>query len=368
VAAATPCRASAGACDPAETCDGVSAACPTDAKSTTECRASAGTCDVAESCDGVSNDCPADGFAGSSTVCRAAAGACDVAENCSGSIAACPEDAKSNAVCRGAAGTCDVAESCDGVSDNCPADAFAPSSTVCRASTGACDVAESCTGSSAACPADTGLPDGDGDGICDASDICPGVSDPSQADTDGDGLGDACDNCPLDANADQADLDNDGQGNVCDAQEGTLNPTKARLKFSSGSTDKSSTSVKGDFVVLLPGDVFTASAGLSFTVSDGKPTPTVRTTSFTAAECVTTGGGFKITCRTADRANKATFKTSAKANGIWKFSVKLKKQTLTAPQVGPAKVVLTYGAAIDRVGTIEDCVSSFTTLSCRKRR
>src|SRR5262249_26374321 len=156
----------------------------------------------------------------------------------------------------------------------------------------------------------------------------------------------------------------DDQGNVCDAEEGTLNPTKARLKFSSGPSDKSSTSVKGDFVVLLPGDVFTASAGLSFTVSDGKPTPTVRTTAFTPAECVTVGGGYKITCRTADRANKATFKTSPKANGIWKFTVKLKRQTLTAPQVGPVTVSLRYGAAIDRVGTIEDCVSSFTTLSC----
>jgi len=30
--------------------------------------------------------------------------------------------------------------------------------------------------------------------------------------------------------------------------------------------------------------------------------------------------------------------------------------------------VLTYGPGIDRVGKIEDCVSSFTVLSCRKRR
>ena len=45
--------ASAGVCDPAETCTGSSAACPADAKSTAVCRASAGVCDVAENCDGV---------------------------------------------------------------------------------------------------------------------------------------------------------------------------------------------------------------------------------------------------------------------------------------------------------------------------
>ncbi|HEV7734644.1 MAG TPA: right-handed parallel beta-helix repeat-containing protein [Candidatus Binatia bacterium] len=368
VSAGTGCRASAGACDLAETCTGLSTACPADAKSTAPCRASAGTCDVAESCDGVSDACPADGFALPSTVCRTAAGACDLQETCTGSGAACPADAKSTAVCRGAAGTCDVAESCDGVGNACPTDVFQPSSTVCRPGSGVCDVAESCTGSSAVCPADVGATDTDGDGTCDAQDICPNVSDPAQLDGDNDGFGDACDNCPAIANADQADLDGDDAGNVCDADEGVLNPTKVRLKFSSGSPDKSSTSIKGDFVVLQPGDVFNAAAGIAFTVSDGKPMPTVRTTTFAPADCTTASNGNKILCKTADRASKATFKTAPSANGIWKFSAKLKKQTLTAPQVGPLTVTLTYGPAIDRVGTIEDCVSSFTTLSCRKRR
>ncbi|MCB9682632.1 MAG: amidohydrolase family protein [Alphaproteobacteria bacterium] len=46
--------------------------------------------------------------------------------------------------------------------------------------------------------------DGDGDGVPDATDLCPDVFDPirpmdggAQADADGDGLGDACDPCPL---------------------------------------------------------------------------------------------------------------------------------------------------------------------------
>jgi len=38
--------------------------------------------------------------------------------------------------------------------------------------------------------------DGDGDGIPDASDNCPGTPNPSQDDADGDGIGDACDSAP----------------------------------------------------------------------------------------------------------------------------------------------------------------------------
>lgn len=71
--------------------------------------------------------------------------------------------------------------------------------------------------------------DGDGDGIKDGTDNCPGLSNPDQAnhdtdangdscdtDDDNDGLPDTLDNCPIDANTDQADLDGDGIGDVCD--------------------------------------------------------------------------------------------------------------------------------------------------------
>lgn len=195
--AATTCRPAVSACDVAETCSGTSASCPIDgyAPTGTTCRAAAGSCDVAETCTGASATCPADSLVAAGTTCRAAAGACDLAEACSGASAACPADAKRTDVCRSAAGACDVAESCSGLANDCPADAFVAGGTVCRAVATACDVAESCTGAAAACPADTGLPDGDGDGTCDASDVCPADADPGQVDTDGDGRGDACDPC-----------------------------------------------------------------------------------------------------------------------------------------------------------------------------
>ncbi|TAK24010.1 MAG: hypothetical protein EPO40_24925, partial [Myxococcaceae bacterium] len=147
----------------------------------TVCRASAGVCDVAESCNGSGSACPADGFAASSTVCRAAlSGGCDVAERCTGSTAACPADGvvAAGTVCRAVAGVCDVAETCNG-SNTCPSDAFLPSSTVCRASgtIAACDPAESCTGSSALCPTNviTRAPTTE---LCDAVDNdCDGLVD-----------------------------------------------------------------------------------------------------------------------------------------------------------------------------------------------
>ncbi len=84
--AGTVCRASAGVCDPAESCTGTAAACPADAKSTAVCRPSAGPCDIAESCDGVSNDCPADEKKADGTACslpnavaQCAGGACAIA-------------------------------------------------------------------------------------------------------------------------------------------------------------------------------------------------------------------------------------------------------------------------------------------------
>jgi len=135
-------------------------------------------------------------FALPSTVCRPADGDCDVAEVCDGLSAACPTNVFRPAeVCRPAAGPCDLPETCSGIGPACPADSFAEAGTECRPSAAPCDVPETCTGTSVDCPADTGEPDTDADGTCDALDVCPAMSDPTQADSDGDGLGDACDPC-----------------------------------------------------------------------------------------------------------------------------------------------------------------------------
>src|SRR5437763_1875975 len=114
------------------------AAWPADAKqaSGTACSDDGNPCTL-DQCDGSSDACqhPA-GHAG--TVCRAAAGACDAAESCDGTSTSCPADAKQPAgtVCRAAAGACDLAAACDGTSGACPVDGLAAPGAACRAAGG----------------------------------------------------------------------------------------------------------------------------------------------------------------------------------------------------------------------------------------
>src|SRR5439155_8887257 len=81
---ATECRGAAGECDLAENCPGNGPSCPADVKkaSGTTCTSDGNPCTL-DQCDGSSVSCehPA-GNAG--TLCRASAGACDVAESCDG--------------------------------------------------------------------------------------------------------------------------------------------------------------------------------------------------------------------------------------------------------------------------------------------
>ena len=58
--------------------------------------------------------------------------------------------------------------------------------------------------------------DGDGDGVPDVADNCPGVGNPGQDDADGDAVGDACDDCTERPNPSQLDSDADGYGDACD--------------------------------------------------------------------------------------------------------------------------------------------------------
>lgn len=186
VAAATICRTSTAACDPAETCAVGSTACPADriADTTVVCRpAVAGGCDLEERCDGLVSACPPDGVATPGFVCRpAAAGGCDVPEVCDGVAATCPSDAHAlpNTVCRPGAGPCDLPEVCDGAGVTCPGDALAVFGAPCRIAVGPCDVTETCSGTSAACPPDLFAPvDTVCDvafGACDAPDRCTGTS------------------------------------------------------------------------------------------------------------------------------------------------------------------------------------------------
>lgn len=88
-------------------------------------------------------------------------------------------------------------------------------------------------------PNNDSVMDADGDGIADAMDNCPSISNPDQRDDDQDGIGDTCDalidtdgdgiedttdNCPTITNPDQRDDDQDGIGRACDTSD-NLPPT-----------------------------------------------------------------------------------------------------------------------------------------------
>jgi hypothetical protein len=70
---------------------------------------------------------------------------------------------------------------------------------------------------------DRGAPptDGDSDGIPDASDNCPTISNPLQADTDSDGSGDLCDSCPADS-ANQCDVNGSAAAEIAATTGGSL--------------------------------------------------------------------------------------------------------------------------------------------------
>ncbi len=189
VGAGEVCRPSAGACDVAELCTGVGPLCPGNDLIAvgTVCHPSVGACDPAESCTGASPACPIDLFASSSAVCRPAAGDCDEPETCTGSSFTCPSDAlRSGQVCRPAVGPCDLDEVCAS-GPFCPADTFRSSAVTCRAAVDLCDRAEICTGSAAGCPGDGKQANGfvcrAGSQLCEANALCDGVTDVCPANT-----------------------------------------------------------------------------------------------------------------------------------------------------------------------------------------
>jgi hypothetical protein len=71
-----------------------------------------------------------------------------------------------------------------------------------------------------------------------------------------------------------------------------------------------------------------------------------------------------VRCSSADRLHRSLFKTSPKAPGVWKFKAKFRKQNLTGPVIGPTTAHLIYGPLTDRTGSIPDCKSTSTVLTC----
>ncbi|MBI5481607.1 MAG: hypothetical protein HY906_22310, partial [Deltaproteobacteria bacterium] len=120
----------------------------------TTCRPATGECDPAETCDGTSTACPPDAFKAAGVPCTDDGNPC-TADACDGAGACLHPAGNAGTVCRAAVGACDVAETCTGTSAACPADAFVDASVQCRAPSCSGDVATlaaNCTGAGPDCP------------------------------------------------------------------------------------------------------------------------------------------------------------------------------------------------------------------------
>ena len=113
--------------------------------------------------------------------------------------------------------------------------------------------------------------------------------------------------------------------------------------------------------VAPPRDRFGAEAGIALQITDAGSTG-ARTT-WAASDCVTSGSG-RIRCQSTDRQARAKFAPGQGASV--RFTVRLRRLDLSGPFGPPARVRITHGRMIDRVGTIFTCASSSTSLECHQ--
>jgi Thrombospondin type 3 repeat len=118
--------------------------------------------------------------------------------------------------------------------------------------------------------------DQDHDGVSNARDNCPTVSNPDQRDSDGDGIGDVCDdsdgdritddkdNCPTVSNPDQRDSDGDGIGDVCDDTPFPPERSATLIVRKHVINDDGGTGTASDFTMMPQTfDIFQGGCGLS---------------------------------------------------------------------------------------------------------
>lgn len=185
------------------------------------------------------------------------------------------------------------------------------------------------------------------------------------ADTDGDGVCDAADNCPAISNPNQSDLDVDTLGDSCDDADAELNVTRLELKhdFAQSASDTSLYRVKGDILLAPSESALSAANGLAIHVRDSLETAVAH--AWTPGECATSPSG-NIRCVSADRTARILL-TRIRAPLVYKYTVKVRRAELPDNRafIPPVAVTLTNDL-IDRVGSIVDCRASNAGLSCRE--
>jgi hypothetical protein len=212
-----------------------------------------------------------------------------------------------------------------------------------------------------------GCPGGPGNAGCDAVvgnvDFTPPAADPPACagcppgqDPDGDTVCGANDNCPTVPNPSQLDTDNDGQGNECDANDGSHNPTFARVRrASSASASNGYILIRGDFLVPPP---FNSADPIAVRVQDAAGLDV----SHAFPTCTSVGG--RVRCR--DGNFRVLFRPLSSTQAVFKYQIRFTRLGIDPPFAGPLTVTITHDTALDRVGTIGDCRASDFGLRCRE--
>ena len=235
-------------------------------------------------------------------------------------------------------GQCQAGGTCDSLTGECSGTPE-PDGTACTSGIAvACSLPDSCLAGE--CLAGGGG-DADEDGICDADDDCPAVANPAQKDLDHDGLGDACD--PDDA---------------------PLVLTMVNVKAQVGSGGNGGMLVRARLSVPPP-DSFSASAGISLRVTDGRALD--MTVTWGAADCQVSHPG-RIRCRKgADRATQVKFRRYRGRPDLLKMGARLAHLPIVGPFKAPLTVTVTDDGVMDRVGTISSCRASKIQATCIPR-
>jgi hypothetical protein len=142
--------------------------------------------------------------------------------------------------------------------------------------------------------------DGDDDGVADATDNCPLVTNPAQTDSDADGAGDACDSNSFapavlvqagDANGNEGTPGNPATSGSFSDEDGN-----ATLSLSIGATDAGTFVDNGDGTFSWSNTTTDdASGSVTVTAADGEHTPATQTFAWTAANVAPVLGDVTVT-------------------------------------------------------------------------
>ena len=218
------------------------------------------------------------------------------------------------------------------------------------------DPGEACDdgGPTACCSATCTRLDADGDGVCDALDVCPGVADPSQLDTDGDGVGDACDNCPSTPNPDQADADGNGVGDACQPPPPDEPFATKRLTIGVNAAGLHALDLRGAHTsdgTVVPASVEVRDGGGHAVVVDFTALP-----SWSTLACTQRAPIARVQCRTADRTFTWSSAVVPDRTGGKSFSLRVRALTGPPPALAPpVTVVLRRTARASLVSTPGSC-------------